>query len=105
MAPTTMEKDAAKMELEAEVQRLQGELDALKDQFAARLSALEARLPATGTPAEEQVSAEILAVIAVAVTAFLGKKVRIRSAQLLPSGNTWGQAGRAIVQASHNLNR
>jgi hypothetical protein len=46
-----------------------------------------------------------LAIIAVAVTAFLGKKVRIRSAHLLPSGNTWGQAGRAIVQASHNLNR
>jgi len=102
---STMEKDAAKVELEAEVQRLQSELDALKDQFAARLSALESKLPATGTPAEEQVSGETLAIIAVAVTAFLGKKVRIRSAHLLPSGNTWGQAGRAIVQASHNLNR
>ena len=102
---STMEKDAAKVELEAEVQRLQSELDALKDQFAARLSALESKLPATGTPAKEEVSAETLAVIAVAVTAFLGKKVKIRSAHLMPTVNSWAQAGRAIVQASHNLQR
>jgi type VI protein secretion system component VasF len=105
MSSTAIEKDAAKMELEAEVQRLHGELDALKKEFSERLSALESKLPAAESHAEETVSAETLAMIAVAVTAFLGKKVRIRSAHLLPSGNTWGQAGRAIVQASHNLNR
>jgi type VI protein secretion system component VasF len=105
MASTALDKGASKVELAAEVQRLQSELDTLKEEFAARLSALEAKLPATGTPAKEEVSAETLAVIAVAVTAFLGKKVRIRSAHLLRTVNPWGQAGRAIVQASHNLKR
>jgi len=106
MASTAMEKGAAKMEAEAEVKRLQTELDTLKKDFEARISAMEALLPKAGAPAaEEEVSAETLALIAVAVTSYLGKKVRIRSAKLIPSANTWGQAGRAIVQASHNLNR
>ena len=77
--------------------------EALKKEFSARLEQLEARvLP---TPAEENVSPEILAVIAVAVTAFLGKKVKIRSARLTFQTTSWAQAGRATVQASHNLNR
>ena len=46
-------------------------------------------------------------VIAAAVTAFLGKKVRIRSAKMLQSPyeivNPWSQQGRVFVQASHNL--
>ncbi len=67
---------------------------------------MEAQLPkAEAAEAEEHVSAETLAMIAAAVTAFLGKKVKIRSAQLLPTVNSWAQAGRAIVQASHNLKR
>ena len=44
---------------------------------------------------------------AAAVTAFLGKKVRIRSAKTLQSPyeivNPWSQQGRVFVQASHNL--
>ena len=56
-------------------------------------------------PAEDTVSAETLAFIAVAVTAFLGKKVKIRSAQFMPTANPWTQTGRAIVQASHHLQR
>jgi hypothetical protein len=104
MASTAIEKGAAKMEAEAEIKKLQSELDALKKEFAARISAVEARLPKSGAPAaEEQVSAETLAMIAVAVTAYLGKKVKIRSARLLPTVNTWAQSGRAIVQASHNV--
>lgn len=103
MATSAMEKDAAKQELEAELRKLRGELEAAKKDFAARLEALEARvLPA---PVEEHVSPEILAVIAVAVTGFLGKKVRIRSARPLHTVTPWAQAGRAIVQASHNLKR
>jgi hypothetical protein len=106
MAPTAMQKGAAKMEAETEVKRLQAELDALKEQFEARLSALEALLPKTAeaAPADE-VSAETLAMIAVAVTAYLGKRVKIRSANLMPTVNPWAQAGRAVVQASHNLKR
>jgi hypothetical protein len=68
---------------------------------------MEALLPkqAEVAAAEEEVPAETLALIAVAVTAYLGKKVKIRSARSLQTVNPWAQAGRAIVQASHNLNR
>ena len=59
------------------------------------------------TPATSEVTPEMLVVIAAAVTAFLGKKVRIRSAKLLETPyelfNPWAQQGRVIVQASHNL--
>jgi methylmalonyl-CoA carboxyltransferase large subunit len=58
-------------------------------------------------PKEEDVTPEILLVMAAAVTAFLGKKVRIRSAKMLQSPyeivNPWAQQGRVFVQASHNL--
>ena len=54
-----------------------------------------------------EITAEIMAVIAAAATAFLGKKVRILSAKLLESPqevvNAWSQQGRVFVQASHNL--
>jgi len=56
---------------------------------------------------QEEVTPEMLVVIAAAVTAFLGKKVRIRSAKMLQSPyeivNPWSQQGRVFVQASHNL--
>jgi hypothetical protein len=57
--------------------------------------------------ASEEVSPEMLIVIAAAVTSFLGKKVRIRSAKMLQSPyeivNPWAQQGRATIQASHNF--
>jgi methylmalonyl-CoA carboxyltransferase large subunit len=56
---------------------------------------------------EEEITPELLVVMAAAVTAFLGKKVRIRSAKMLQSPyeivNPWSQQGRVFVQASHNL--
>jgi hypothetical protein len=49
---------------------------------------------------------ETVAVLAAAATTMLGKKARIRSAQLLPAeqsgAGTWAQQGRAFVQTSHN---
>jgi hypothetical protein len=54
----------------------------------------------------QEVPPEMVLVIAAAVTAFLGKKVRIRSARILysqESFNPWSQQGRAVVQASHNV--
>lgn len=58
-------------------------------------------------PQEEEVSPEMLVVIAAAVTSFLGKPVRIRSAKMLQSPyeivNPWAQQGRVVVQASHTL--
>jgi methylmalonyl-CoA carboxyltransferase large subunit len=53
-----------------------------------------------------EVSPEMLVVIAAAVTAFLGKKVRIRSAKMLQSPyevvNPWSQQGRALIHTSHH---
>jgi hypothetical protein len=64
--------------------------------------ALEAARGETGEAAPE-----IVVMIAAAVTAFLGKKVRVRSAKMLQSPyevvNPWSQQGRVFVQASHNL--
>lgn len=58
---------------------------------------------------EHGVNPDILVVIAAAVTAFLGKKVRIRSARMLQTPyeliNPWSQQGRVSVQASHSLYR
>jgi methylmalonyl-CoA carboxyltransferase large subunit len=63
--------------------------------------------PAPVAKKEEEVSPELLVVIAAAVTVFLGKTVRIRSAKMLQSPyeivNPWAQQGRVFVQASHNL--
>jgi hypothetical protein len=65
--------------------------------------------PAAAQPTvvSEEITPELLVVRAAAVTAFLGKKVRIRSAKVLQSPyeivNPWSQQGRVIVQASHNV--
>ena len=105
-------------------QATEGQLKALAD----TLTALEAQVagfpPAAARPAAAPVAApaaakqaaspekgkvtpEVLVMIAAAVTAFLGKKVRIRSAKMLQSPyevvNPWSQQGRVFVQASHNL--
>lgn len=110
-------------------QAMEGQLSAL----AATLKALEARMAEIGRAAglrpeavavvekgaaasaakpavarkNEEVTPEILVMIAAAVTVFLGKKVRIRSAKMLQSPyevvNPWSQQGRVFVQASHNL--
>jgi len=69
---------------------------------AASTSAKEAVHRETG-----EVTPEVLIMIASAVTAFLGKKVRIRSAKMLQSPyevvNPWSQQGRVYVQALHYL--
>jgi len=97
-------------------------------ELAAAFKVLEARVaelsqpaaaPAaeTATPASvameavhrknEEVTPEMLVVIAAAVTAFLGKKVRIRSAKMLRTAlegvNPWSLQGRVSVHASHQL--
>jgi hypothetical protein len=50
--------------------------------------------------------AETVAVLTAAATTFLGKRARVRSAQIVTaepnSAGTWAQQGRASVQTSHN---
>ncbi len=93
-------------------EEFQRELQRLRADFESRLAHLERRLvPAAAPPTpapkpREPLSAETIAVIAAAVTSFLGKKVKIHHAHLLDSGSSsWAQQGRAIIQASHNLVR
>ena len=75
----------------------------------AELTASAATAPANNAAhaAEDGISPETLVVITAAITAFLGKKVRIRSARRLQSPyeiiNPWSQQGRVSVQASHVL--
>jgi hypothetical protein len=80
-----------------------------------RLQAARGEVVVMATPAESgarakqaQTKPEIVAALTAAATAFLGKKARVRSAQLLPSAQqdsagAWAQQGRVIVQTSHNL--
>jgi hypothetical protein len=93
------------------------ELLALKRQVASlaekldRLQTEMARLTGATAPAspprEEAVRHEMLVIIAAAVSSFLGRKIRIRSARMLQSPhetvNPWSQQGRVSVQASHSL--
>ena len=80
-----------------------------------RLQAARGDVVVMATPAESgarakqaQTKPEIVAALTAAATAFLGKKARVRSAQLLPSAQqdgagAWAQQGRMIVQTSHNM--
>jgi hypothetical protein len=73
----------------------------------AAMAAVTPTAKAGTAPPAEEIEPEMLVVMAAAVTAFLGKKVRIRSAKMLQSPyeivNPWSQQGRVFVQASHNL--
>lgn len=89
----------------AEVAALRAALTALQERQAAAPPA-----PTAGAAAPvEEVSPETVVILAAVITAFLGKKVRIRSTRLIqnPSGlvNPWTQYGRVSIQASHDLPR
>ena len=72
-------------------------------------AAVGERQPAAAAQAAEEITPETLVVIAAAVTAFLGKKVRIRSAKVLQTPyevvNPWAQQGRVLIHASRYLPR
>jgi methylmalonyl-CoA carboxyltransferase 12S subunit len=55
-------------------------------------------------PKPDEISEELMLVIAAAVAAFVGKSARVRSARYVGEGQSpWAQQGRVFVQASHNL--
>jgi hypothetical protein len=66
------------------------------------LSLREGQAPGEITP-------ETLGTITEAVTALLGRKVRVRSVKILPTPdatvNPWAQHGRAVVQGSHDFSK
>lgn len=96
------------------IEGLQRELREVRREMEERIAFLEKRLGAsasTAAPAPqpelpEEITPATIAVLAAAITTYLGKKVRVRSARrIYPGGNPWAQQGRAFVQASHNLTR
>ena len=90
-------------ELAGAVKALQARVAELSQPAAA--AAVEVKAQAAKEAVHGEVTPEMLVVITAAVTAFLGKKVRIRSAKMLQSPyevvNPWSQQGRVFVQASH----
>ena len=92
--------------LESQIQQL-SKATAIPALRASRAPDQSASKPAPVQVTAEEITPDLLVVMAAAVTAFLGKKVRIRSAKALQSPyeivNPWSQQGRVIVQASHNL--
>ena len=105
--------------MEGRLNELTGALKALEAKIAetakiqekpAAVAEIEAPVAATeqaAQPADEEVTPETLVVIAAAVTAFLGKKVRIRSAKRVAAArevaSAWSQHGRMLIHSSHNL--
>jgi methylmalonyl-CoA carboxyltransferase 12S subunit len=62
--------------------------------------------PAAPAPVvPEEITPDVLIVLTAAVSAFLGKKAKIRGARLMrpAQSNAWAQQGRVFVQASHAL--
>jgi vacuolar-type H+-ATPase subunit D/Vma8 len=97
-------------ELRARMEQQSKTLTELSERVAGGVAAAQPQPVASRTqPPEEEVSADTLLIMAAAVTAFLGKKVRIRSAKMLQSPyeivNPWAQVGRVTLQASHRLQR
>lgn len=102
-------------EMVATIQSLQTQVDELSEargltepvatEFDMETAAATASQAAR--PEDEEVTPEVMAVLAAAASAFLGAKVRVLSAKLLESPhrvvNAWSQQGRVFVQASHNL--
>lgn len=86
------------------------ELVALVQGLSARLEALAAAPRADDRDRggdREAVTPEEIAIIAAAVTAFLGKPVRVKSARRVrppvAAQSPWGLQGRIFIQASHAL--
>lgn len=54
---------------------------------------------------DQEITPEILMVMAASIAAYLGKNIRIRRARFVDPGliNAWGQSSRVVLQASHNL--
>ena len=119
MAVNAKDKIQAVSERQLAMERQLGELAGTVKALQARVAELSQ--PAASAPVVDvktaaakvtahretgEVTPEMLVVIAAAVTAFLGKKVRIRSAKMLQSPyevvNLWSQQGRALVHASHH---
>lgn len=98
--------ESAKAEAVAEVPPVKALIPVAETPVPKKQPKPEVRVPtAKPQPAKEEITPEILAIIAAAVAQFVGAGARIRSTRMIPvaEGNAWAQQGRVIIQASHNL--
>jgi hypothetical protein len=93
-------------DLRREIATLKTDVAALKAQQSGTVASAPSG-PKAG--AVEEVTTDVLVMLAAAATTFLGKKVRVRSAKMLQTPyeivNPWSQHGRVFIQASHQLPR
>ncbi len=106
MSASSLEDVMAAVEgLRGELHAMRAELDGLK----ADVAALQDHHDAEARAKAAEVSPETLVMLAAAVTSYLGKRVRIRSARMVtppPEGApAWARHGRAAIQTSHRLTR
>jgi hypothetical protein len=100
-------------ELRLEFQRQINSLSAGTGNLDPAADTQTATAPEVLSPREGQAPGELtpetLATITEAVTALLGRKVRVRSVKILPTPdaivNPWAQHGRAVVQASRDFSQ
>lgn len=108
VAGVTADLAARVAELEARMARLEAVRDAAVASLVAPLPAMSARPAATTaapmaaapTVAHQEVTEEVLMVIAATVAAFLGERAHVRQVRLVAS-EAWAQQGRVSVMASH----
>lgn len=102
-ADVTADLVARIAELEVRMVRLEAARDAAAAGLVAPTPAVPAHPAATTaapTAAHEEVTEEILMVIAATVAAFLGERAHVRQVRLVAS-EAWAQQGRVSVMASH----
>jgi methylmalonyl-CoA carboxyltransferase 12S subunit len=102
-ADVTADLVARIAELEVRMVRLEAARDAAAAGLVAPTPAVPARPAATTaapTAAHEEVTEEVLMVIAATVAAFLGERAHVRQVRLVAS-EAWAQQGRVSVMASH----
>lgn len=91
--------EGLRREMRTELDALKADVESIKTQHAREAEEKDAEI----TP-------ETLVMLAAVVTSYLGKRVRIRSARLVPSdaaagAPAWARHGRAAIQTSHILHR
>jgi len=98
-----------RLEFQRQIDSLSASVRALQQAADARTATAPEVLSLREGQAPGEITPETLGTITEAVTALLGRKVRVRSVKILPTPdaivNPWAQHGRAVVQASHDFSQ
>ncbi len=91
--------------MQAQIAALEAKIAALEasGEPSAPVAAAPVAVAPAPAPVREEITEEVMLVIAAAVAAYLGERAHIRVVRLIPTG-AWAQQGRVSIQASHQLN-